>query len=419
MKFYIETYGCTANFGNSEDAIDALKVMGHIQSSLDKADIVIVNTCAVTQKTERRILGRLRYLQGERLVIAGCLYAALPESISEIRCRERLGLLNRSSAKRFAHQFEDIVKPFSPDSLDCISNTSNFDRNHLCGIINISEGCNGHCNYCIVRKARGKLVSQRPEEILFSVKNLANSGIAEIQLAAQDIAAYGLDIGTTLPELLENVTKVPGKFKVRLGMMNPDSLLAIKEGLINALRSPKIYRFLHIPSQSGSNEILKSMGRRYSREDFLEIVEAFRSAYPEITIVTDVIVGFPGETEENFLETMMFIRCLQPDKVNVTRFSSRPGTAAANLYDMPDRIKKERSRKVTRLWLEIAATKNRRYVGRVLDASVTECGKGATMKARTANYTGIVISGAPDLGSLCQIRITEANPFYLKGILQL
>ncbi len=415
MKFYIETYGCTSNFGNSEEAIDALRLIGHIQSPLDEADLVIVNTCAVTQKTERRILSRLRHLEGERLVIAGCLSAALPESVNEIRCRERLGLLNRSSAKIFANRLCDLFKPVSSNSLNCTLNVSNLDRNHLCGIVNISEGCNGHCSYCIVRKARGKLVSRSPEEILLLVQNLVNSGIVEIQLAAQDTGAYGKDIGTTLPELLENVTKVPGEFMVRLGMMNPDSLLAIKEELIDALRSPKIYRFLHIPCQSGSNEILKGMGRRYCVDDFLEVVEAFRSAYPEITIVTDVIVGFPEETEENFLETMMLIRRLQPDKVNVTRFSRRPGTTAADLYDMPDRIKKERSRRVTRLWLEIAAHKNRRFVGKKLHAIVTERGKGNTMKARSANYLGIVLSGATHLGCQCNISIVGSNPFYLIG----
>ena len=136
-------------------------------------------------------------------------------------------------------------------------------------------------------------------------------------------------------------------------------------------------------------------------------MDAFRSAYPEITIITDVIVGFPGETDLDFIATMDLMESLQPDKINVTKFSRRPGTAAALLYDMPDRIKKDRSRELTRLWQEIAAKRNREYVDKVLDAVVTECGRRGTMKARAANYLGIVVEGIPPLGSSIRIKVTK------------
>jgi threonylcarbamoyladenosine tRNA methylthiotransferase CDKAL1 len=422
MKFYIETYGCTANFGNSQDMAEALQEMGHISSPLDEADAVIVNTCAVTEKTERKILRRLSLLQGKRLVVAGCLYTALPESIHLINCRERLGLLSRSAAGKIADLFDDSfsTKQFGvPECAPHAPQVALASRRNLCGIVNVAAGCNGGCSYCIVRKARGKLVSRDPKEVVEAVQKLVGSGIAEVQLTAQDTAAYGLDRGTSLPELIDKVTDVPGRFMVRVGMMNPDTARPVLMELMQAFRSPKVYRFLHMPVQSGSNRILESMGRRYTAEDFLGIVDAFREKFQDLSIITDVIVGFPGETEEDFRQTLELIRLLQPDKVNVTRFSRRPGTRASLLYDMPDRIKKDRSRELTRLWLEIAGTRNHRYVGQVLDALVTECGRGATMKARSANYTGIVVSGAPNLGSSCKIRIREANPFYLDGILQL
>jgi tRNA A37 methylthiotransferase MiaB len=139
----------------------------------------------------------------------------------------------------------------------------------------------------------------------------------------------------------------------------------------------------------------------------------------DISLITDVIAGYPGETDEDFRQTIDLLKAVQPDKVNVTRYSSRPGTPASQLYDMPDRIKKDRSRELTRLWLEVAARRNQRYEGEVLEALVTECGSGATMKARSANYTGIVVFGAPHLGSLCKIDIVGSNPFYLKGLLTL
>jgi threonylcarbamoyladenosine tRNA methylthiotransferase CDKAL1 len=426
MKFHIETYGCTANFGNSQDMSEALQKLGHIPTPLNEADIVIVNTCIVTEKTERKIRKRLQLLQGERLVVAGCLPAALPESISQISCRERLGPLNGSAAAKISELFGDslslshAVGHLAPSSMVTSPVTSpvRSPAPDLCSIVNVAEGCNGGCSYCIVRKARGRLVSRKPDEVIKDVEKLAARGMVEVQISAQDTAAYGSDQGTNLAELLERLVQIPGSFMLRVGMMNPNSALSFQEELIKAFRSPKIYRFLHIPVQSGSDRILKSMGRRYSAKEFMEIVEAFRSAYPEITIITDIIVGFPGETDLDFIATMKLMESLQPDKINITRFSRRPGTAAALLYDMPDRIKKDRSRALTRLWLEIAAKRNREYIDRVLDAVVTECGKRGTMKARAKNYLGIVIEDRPKIGSFVRVKITDSNPFYASGRLE-
>ena len=418
MKFYIETYGCTANFGNSKDAANALEELGHTISSLEEADAVIVNTCAVTEKTERKILHRLRLLQGKRLVIAGCLSTALPEAICQIDCRDRLGILNRSSAEKIADLFRHSISTNPLITCNCPHNARNVapeSCQNLCGIINIATGCNGTCSYCIVRKARGRLISRKPIEIREDIHRLIASGIAEVQIAAQDTTAYGSDIGTNLAELLESLTDVSGNFMLRVGMMNPDTALPIKEDLVRAFSSGKIYRFIHIPVQSGSNRILEKMNRKYSAEDYLEIVGTFRAHYPDITIITDAIVGFPGETEMDFKETLSLIETLQPDKVNITRFSSRPGTPAAKLYDMPDRIKKNRSRELTSLWLKIAAQRNLRYVGKVLNALVTERGRSDTMKARAKNYMGIVVHGNPPLGSLIRAKVTASNPNFLTG----
>jgi threonylcarbamoyladenosine tRNA methylthiotransferase CDKAL1 len=236
----------------------------------------------------------------------------------------------------------------------------------FCAVVNLAEGCNGSCSYCIVRKARGRLKSRRAEDVALKVGKLAAFGTAEVQISTQDTAAYGSDIGTNLGQLLERLVQISGDFMLRLGMMNPNSALLIKDQLLRAYQSPKIYRFLHIPVQSGSDRILRSMGRRYTATNFLEVVRAFRSAHPKITIITDVIVGYPGETDGDFIETLDLVKRLQPDKVNITRFSARPGTPAARLYDMPDRIKKDRSREMTRLRMKIVAQRNQRYKGEVL-----------------------------------------------------
>jgi threonylcarbamoyladenosine tRNA methylthiotransferase CDKAL1 len=434
MKFYIETYGCTSNLGNSQNLALALQEMGHIPSTLDEADAVIVNTCAVTEKTERKVVRRLSLLQGPRLIVAGCLSVAMPESIGGISCRERLGLLNRSEAARISDLFDE---PFMPpqDELAPGPYHDPFPQgpsphgpsphgpsphgpsplDDLCAIVNVAEGCNGSCSYCIVAKARGRLKSRRAEDVVAEVEKLAALGAAEVQVTAQDTAAYGSDIGTNLGQLLERLAKIPGDFRLRVGMMNPSSALLIEDQLRRAFQSPKIYRFLHIPVQSGSGEILRSMGRKYSAADFLKVVNAFRSAHPKITIITDVIVGFPGETDGDFVETMHLIERLQPDKVNITRFSARPGTPAALKYDMPDRIKKDRSREMTGLWLKIAAERNQRYEGKVLEARITERGRDGTMKARADNYLGIVVKGSPKLGCVVLVQVNDSNPFYVSG----
>lgn len=419
MKFYIETFGCTANQGNSQDLARALQEAGHIQTSLDQADAVIVNTCAVTEKTERKVLRRLSQLQGDRLIVAGCLSVAVPESINGIRCRARYGLLDQSSAADISALFGVLLispaerMPEGPGPGAFPAGLCPSDS--LCAVVNVAEGCNGSCSYCIVSRARGRLKSRSVEDVAAEVEGLVATGAAEVQISAQDTASYGSDIGTDLGRLLDRLAEIPGDFRLRVGMMNPNSALLIKDQMIAVYQRPKIYRFLHIPVQSGSDEILRSMGRRYSAADFLNIAGAFRSSFPKITIITDVIVGFPGETDEDFLETLQLIERLDPDKVNITRFSARPGTAAASKYDMPDRIKKDRSRVLTRLWLDIAARRNMQYEGRILEARITERGRDGTMKARAENYLGIVIKCQPRLGSTIKVLVEESNAFYVSG----
>ncbi|MDD1741527.1 MAG: tRNA (N(6)-L-threonylcarbamoyladenosine(37)-C(2))-methylthiotransferase [Methanothrix sp.] len=416
MRFYIETYGCTANMGNSQELAEALQGMGHIPSSMDRADAIVLNTCAVTEKTERKVLRRLRQLQGDRLVVAGCLPAALPASISGLSCRGILGPLNVSSAGRIEDLFG--LSCSCPEATPPSSGSLTRPCRDLCGIVNVAEGCNGACTYCIVRKARGGLKSRSPDDIAAQVERMVAVGLAEIQITAQDTAAYGSDRGSDLAQLLDRLAAIPGEFMLRVGMMNPDSLLGIQGQLLRAFSSPKIYRFLHIPVQSGSDRILEEMGRRYHAGDIPELLSAFRSSYPDTGIITDVIIGFPGETQEDFEDSMHLIERMQPDKVNITRFSARPGTPAARLYDMPDRIKKDRSREMTRLWLNIAARRNEQYEGKIISALVTERGRDATMKARADNYLGIVVEGDPKLGSFIDVLVTASNPFYLSGQLQ-
>jgi MiaB-like tRNA modifying enzyme len=424
MRFHIETYGCTSNRGNSTDATSALVSLGHQPSTIEEADIIIVNTCAVTQKTENKIVRRLRQLPPDRLIISGCLSTAIPGSTEQIPCRKIMGQLNRISVVEMVRSLgEKFLGNCAPDkSNDWIADKKTVHNSvapdHLCAIINIAEGCRGRCSYCIVRRARGKLVSLEPELVMEQARSVIGSGAVELQLAAQDTAAYGMDIGTSLPELLTKIAEIPGRFMIRVGMMNPDMALPIVNELTEAFRNPKIYKFLHIPVQSGSDEVLKRMCRGYTSAGYIDILRLLRDKLPGISFATDVISGFPGETDEDFDMTIRLLEQTRPDKVNITRYSRRPQTPAADLYDMPDRIKKDRSRKLTKLWLDIAGKNNERYLGRALQVVVTERGRGRTMKARTCNYTGVVIKGVPPLGSQQTVRIVSFGPYYLTGSIE-
>jgi len=246
---------------------------------------------------------------------------------------------------------------------------------------------------------------------------MVQSGTVEIQLASQDASAYGRERRSSLPPLLDEVQGVPGSFKIRVGMMNPDTAYPIIDQLVRAFQNTKIYRFIHLPLQSGSERVLQEMNRGYSPEQFLEVVSRFKEAFPDLSLTTDVIAGYPGETEEDFEATLELLRKAAPDKVNVTRYSRRPGTVASGLYDMPDRIKKDRSRVLTRLWMDMAAKHYSRYEGKMIPVLVTERGRNGTAKARADNYLGVVIQGQPDLGSLVNVKITDTNPHYLTGII--
>ena len=411
MRFYIETYGCTANHGNSQDFTAALLEMGHSLSPLHEADLVVINTCTVTGRTERQMIRRLRELEGDRLVIGGCLPAAMPEAIDDIQYREMVGILSSKAAREVG---ESIHIDYTQNS-NCIKIVP---KDHLCGIVNISEGCTGRCSYCIVKNARGRLVSRSPEEIAESVRSLQRRGIVEIQLASQDASSYGKDIGTSIPALLRTIADIPGRFMIRIGMMNPSTVRPILDELLDAISSEKIYKSLHLPLQSGSDRVLESMNRYYSVEDFVYIVDCFREEFPDLTLTTDVIVGFPGEEEDDFNATANLIGRIEADKVNVTRFSRRPHTSAWEMPDILERVKKARSRVLTRIWQETAMKRNSLYLGRAIPTLVTERGYGMTMKARSKSYRGIVIRGSPALGSEPLVNIVGYNPFYLKGIVQ-
>jgi MiaB/RimO family radical SAM methylthiotransferase len=260
------------------------------------------------------------------------------------------------------------------------------------GIVQIAQGCNGACTYCITRFARGPLRSFPQVEILQQVRAFAAAGTVEIQFTAQDVSSYGQDTGYSLASLLTRAGDVSGNYRIRVGMMNPATVMKDLDAIVDAFSGDRIFRFIHLPVQSGSDEVLERMGRRYSVEDFCEIVAAFRKRFPDITVATDMIVGFCGETDEDFAASLGLVRRIRPNKVNVTRYSCRPFTSLLKEKDFPDSVKKDRSRLLLACAEEVYADVNSACLGKEVPFIVTETVRKGSVMARSPMYQGIVIN---------------------------
>lgn len=389
-KVHVASYGCTYNHADAEALRDICRRQGCRIVSEDEADVVIIATCTVVQRTENRVMAHLSRLSDREVLVTGCMPLAQPD-----RIRDFPG-----------------VRVIHPGTVRSHAGTPGVILRGGIGVVQAARGCRGRCTYCITRRARGPLASMPADAVSRGVEWCASNGAAEIQLTAQDLSAWGLDRGETLPDLLARLRDIPGDFRLRAGMMNPATVLPILDDLVDSWTDP-LYRFVHLPVQSGSDHVLELMGRGYTRDQFLAIIEAFRERYPDIRISTDILVGFPGETEGDFMATVDLLRRVRPTKVNVTRFSPRPGTDAAELSSLPGGVVKERSRVLHRLAAEISDRASTRRIGEVVPFVVTESKRPGTVTARTATYDHLVILEPLSPGTSGHARITGHRRFYL------
>jgi len=420
---YVENYGCAANKFDLKVILGQLKAKGY-QLSRDPAetDIILINTCGVKKPTEDRIIQRIRRLSrlNKPLIICGCLPRINPEAI-----------------RKAAPNFAAMLDPRSVDRImDAVKSARNGEKNkiffseitppklkqptlrfsNVIEIIAISEGCLGNCTYCCVRFARGKLYSFPKDEIVKKVRQAVQQGIKEIWLTSQDSGAYGIDAGTNLAELLNECSKIPGKFMIRVGMMNPNHVLRILPELVKSFKSRKIFNFLHLPVQSGDNQILRKMNRRYTVEEFKKIVEAFKKEIPSLTLSTDIICGFPGEGSEAFENTFNLIEEIKPDIVNVSRFFPRPGTPAEKMEQLDVRLIKNRSRRLTEIVKKISLERNKRWLGWKGEILIDEKGRGFSWIGRNFAYKPIVVKSNENLiGKFLNVKIVKAFQTYLEA----
>lgn len=422
MRVYCETYGCTMNRSDAELMLGQLTAAGHeVVTDPAKADAIILNTCAVKGTTYRRMLRRLRELRnsdGKRVVVAGCL------PLIDMTSIEQIGAFAAIVSCRSIGEITDVFERMARDEQNirilerapCEKPTMPKLRSgKVSAIVAICEGCTSNCSYCSVKFARGKLLSFDARSILSEVGAAIKAGYREVLLTAQDTAAYGLDAGTNLPDLLNSITSLKGKFRIRIGMMNPRNVTPILPELLDAYASEKIYKFLHLPVQSGDDDVLEVMRRGYTVDDFMRIVGAFRERFEALYLATDVIVGFPGEGEREFVRTCELIEKAKPDKVNLTRFSPMPRTDAARMPQVNGREVARRSRLLSARCRAVGHGQNKRYVGRVLEGLVTEPGEKGGYVVRLPNYKPAIVSNA-ELGEFVDVKIIEARPTYLLGV---
>lgn len=417
MKIFLDTYGCTANHADSDIIRYFVSQKYPLVNSEEDADIVIINSCGVIDFTERKILKKARRLKekGKIVIITGCLPKINPEGCINVAD----AILSNKSIHKINEAIEKVINgekyiDLSSENLDKSCFKKLRLKDYSIAMVNIAEGCLGKCSYCATKFARGHLKSFNPNNIVEEVKEAVKNGFKEIQITSQDNAAYGKDIGVRLPELLEKIINIDGKFFVRVGMMNPEHLMEILEDILCVFKSDKIYKFFHIPIQSGDDKVLRDMNRNYTVEDIKYIVRKIRKEFPEATIATDIIVGYPTEDEYSFEKTYKLVEELKFDMLNITRFSKRKGTPAYNLKDLPDRIKKERSRKLTELHVKISYEKNKKLVGRIYEVLVTNKGRDNTYISRNINYKQIILKDAK-IGEFYETEIIDFDFQHLYG----
>lgn len=412
--------GCAANFGDGEKIARALSAQ-HPDCSIsfefptEQPLAFYLNVCTVKGNgTALKLLQQaVTTFPQAPVFITGCA----PKDFQE-EARKISDKVSFTSLK--AIESTDSIAPKGLQNDKRILRQSPF-----VGIVNIEEGCLDACAFCSTKLVKGRLQSQPEDAIVDQVRRLVDDGCLEIQLTGQDCACYGFDTGTNLANLTQKIlAQVPGNYKIRLGMGNPRHILGYKDALLECFQDERLYQFLHVPVQSGSERVLQLMNRKHSVKDFRSFALELQEKFPLFTLSTDLIVGFPGETDADFQETLDLLKETRPTVCNITRFVARKGTVAArieeaNAADTPavsDSVKHERSAKLFDAFQQIAQENNQRWVGKTCTVVTEKQGhRAGTTIARNSAYRPVALQGNIPAGEALQVRITKAEPFALIG----
>ncbi|MFW9832611.1 MAG: tRNA (N(6)-L-threonylcarbamoyladenosine(37)-C(2))-methylthiotransferase [Candidatus Thorarchaeota archaeon] len=423
LKYYLETYGCSLNTADSDIIVGRLGELDGIRvEDIDDAEMILLNTCGVKEPTEDKIIHRLEELSrgSTPIVVTGCLpkisldrvekavpdFAAIlgPQAIETLALVVPRILEGERGIRHIesdgSYKLEWFAGP--PDSVICT--------------IPICEGCLGSCAYCAVKFARGKVKSYSVKDLHQIIERCVHLGYREIRLTSQDAAVYGSDTNETLPELMNSISSIEGSHKFRLGMFNPNIVMGSLYELLDSMKNEHFFRFFHIPLQSGSDRLLKTMKRRYIVSEWERVVQRVRKNFPNATIATDIIVGFPGETENDFEQTLDLIKRVKPAVTNISKYGDRPNTLASKSKEKVDTSKKkERSRALTKLVNEILLESNEEWMGWSGPIIITEKGSKGGMLGRNESYKTVIVHDDIKPGTIVDVEIISSDRTYLVG----
>jgi len=419
----METYGCAANQADSAIMSNLLEGAGY-RPTADPAqsDVVIVNTCGVKSPTENRIMDRLARLSnaGKPIVVAGCL--------TKINWKRLMDIANFGTALT-PYSVERIVEAVDiamrdPRGRRLIESSSPPDKpalarsdGGLIGTLEIEDGCTFSCSFCATKFSRGPAHSYSPGAIARAARRLILGGAKELRLTGQDVASYRAD-GYDLTDLVRLVlSNVSGDYRIRIGMMTPVLARRIRDGLLPIYKLDNVYKFMHIPVQSGSDDVLRLMRRGHDVGLFRDLVNSSRASIPMLTVETDIIVGHPGEDEDDFERTLRLMELTEPDVVNLSKYSNRPGTEASRMRQLPSQVIARRSADAYHAAMRIMEERNSKWMGWSGRALILEIGsRPGTMIGRNDWYKPIVVEGGADLlGRWVDVTVDGYTPVHLNG----
>lgn len=432
--YYLQTFGCQMNEHDSEMIAGMLEDRGFAPcDNREDAGIIIMNTCSVRENADNRFFGQLgvvkniREKSGAAVAVCGCM---MQQEQIVARIQEKypwvdivFGTLNIESFPQLLDEYLQTHRSVIAvrDSQDHVPEGTGARRKFTHkSFVNIMNGCNNFCSYCIVPYTRGREISRSPESIVAEIAALAADGVREVTLLGQNVNSYNGGSGSEcdFAQLVHRIAEISGIERIRFMTSHPKDL---SQDLIRAFNEcDKLCRHVHLPVQSGSTEVLRRMNRKYTKESYIELTQRLRAAVPDIALTTDIIVGFPGETEADFQETLDLVRTVRFDSAFTFLYSVRTGTPAAGYPDqIPDAVKHERFGRLVAAVNEITAEKNAAYQGRIekvlIDGPSARGGEGMC-SGRTGTFKLVNLAAPAELiGSIADVRITEANTFSLTG----
>ncbi|MBS1268368.1 MAG: tRNA-2-methylthio-N(6)-dimethylallyladenosine synthase [Nitrosopumilus sp.] len=416
-KIFVESYGCSASFADGEMISGLVLNGGHtLVENSEESDLNIVVTCSVKDATANKMIHRIKSLKSKPLVVAGCLPKA--EQVTVEKFTENASLLGPNSLGKTLQIIDSTLKGEKQIALDDTDLSKvglpKVRLNPVVGIVEIASGCMSECTFCQTKLSKGDLTSYRLGDIVRQVQTEIKEGCKEVWLTSTDNGCYGFDIGTDLPTLVNSVSEIPGDFMIRVGMMNPMYMPRIKENLIKSFHNDKVFKFLHIPVQCGSDKVLNDMKRGHTSETFRNIIKKVNSEFDRFTISTDIIVGFPTETEDDFQKTIDLLNDVKPDVVNLSKYSSRPGTDAAEMKQIDVAEVKRRSKIIFEQINKISIENNKKWIGwkgKVLFDEKTDEG----IKGRNYAYKPIFVQDDVSIGQYHTVKITDVAVNTLLG----